>query len=140
MGLHLRSLRPLQIPRGLEWQNWRSASPAASQESLTSPRQAGSWLAPAAGAPHSLPLLPFHPVGPQGSAAPFSALSWSLAWLCEASQSGRDMDTEVQIWAEPMGLTEGGLIQMLGEDEDTEDKIHQNDTDKVLCVKCCPRY
>ena len=47
------------------------------------------------------------------------------------------MYTEVQIWADPMGLTGGGLIQMLGENEDTEDKIHQNDNDKVLCVKCC---
>lgn len=82
MGLHLRSLCSLQIPRGLDWQKWRSASPAASQESLTSPRQAGSWLAPAADVPHSLPLLLFRPAGPQGSAALFSALSWSLAWLC----------------------------------------------------------
>lgn len=41
-----------------------------------------SRLALAAGALHSLPLLPFRPAGPPGSAAPFSALSWSLAWLC----------------------------------------------------------
>ena len=72
-------------------QGWRSASPAASQESLTSPCHTGSRLALAAGLPHILLLrLPFRSAGLQGSAAPCS-LTWAAAWLGGAKPLGQEV-------------------------------------------------
>lgn len=37
-----------------------------------------------------------------------------------------------------MTVTETGLIQMCGRNEEEENEINQNDTDKMHCMKWCP--
>ena len=94
MGLHLRSLRfwaPLgspQIPRGLERQNWRSASPAASQESLTSPHQAGPGWHLRLALCTSCRCSCFVPRDPRAQLPRF--LPWAGAWLGCAKLPGQE--------------------------------------------------
>lgn len=115
-------------------------APAAFQESPTGPHKTGFHWASAVGLLHTLLCCTHFVLSTlQGTAARFSDLNTCLTRPCPTARTG----TWLNNWGTALGLsyavlTEIGLKQMYGWNENEETKINQTDTDKMHSMKGCP--